>query len=63
MARPLPDPVLFLDECLGANEVPDALRAAGARVELHRDHFGPATPDEEWLASTGRNGWVVVTKD
>ncbi|MBL8754892.1 MAG: hypothetical protein JNK15_16425 [Planctomycetes bacterium] len=63
MARPLPDPVLFLDECLGTTDVPTALRAQGVRVELLHEHFDTATQDPEWLASVGSRGWVVLTKD
>jgi len=43
--------------------VADALRSAGARVEIHRDHFEERTPDAEWLAKAGQLGWVVLTKD
>jgi PIN like domain len=43
--------------------VAEALRAAGATVELHRDHFAPDAPDVEWLTEAGRRGWVVLTKD
>ncbi|HEX6810095.1 MAG TPA: hypothetical protein VF384_00605 [Planctomycetota bacterium] len=63
MARPLPDLVLFLDECLGSTDVFDALQAAGFRVELFHQHFAAATPDEEWLAEVGQRGWVALTKD
>ena len=63
MARPLPDLVLFIDECLGSVDVPNALRAAGHRVELLHAHFAPGTPDATWLADVGRRGWVVLTSD
>lgn len=63
MARPLPEPVLFLDECLGRTDVPDALRAKGICVELLHEHFDLATPDTAWLTEVGRRGWVVLTKD
>ena len=32
MPRPLPDPVFFLDECLGRGDVANALRAAGGEM-------------------------------
>ena len=41
----------------------DALRAAGADVRRHRDHFAPDAPDETWLPEVGHRGWVVLTKD
>jgi len=53
----------FVDRSLGARDVPDALRAAGARVEVHDDHFAPDTQDAVWLAQVGARGWVVLTKD
>lgn len=63
MARPLPDPVLFVDECLGSTDVPGALQAAGIKFELLHAHFAAGTPDESWLQAVGMRGWVVVTKD
>lgn len=72
MARPLPDPVLFLDECLGTKEVSAALQAVGAKVEVLLDHFASGCPDEEWLPEVGAKlgldprdatGWVALTKD
>jgi hypothetical protein len=53
----------FIDRSLGAHDVPDALRAAGALVEIHDDHFAPDTPDTVWLAEVGARGWIVLTKD
>jgi hypothetical protein len=43
--------------------VPNALREAGAVIEVHADHFAPDAPDEAWLAAVGERGWVVITKD
>lgn len=63
MVRPLPDPVLFLDECLGTTDVAGALREAGAEVEVLVDHFSSGTHDEVWLSWVGQRGWVVLSKD
>lgn len=63
MARPLPEPVLFLDECLGSTDVPKALREKGIQVELLHEHFPLATLDQDWLGEVGHRGWVVLTKD
>ncbi len=63
MVRPLPDPVLFVDECLGSTDVPGALQAAGIKFELLHAHFEAGTADESWLQDVGRRGWVVLTKD
>ena len=43
--------------------MPQALRDAGAQVEVHDDHFVPGALDEEWLPEIGRRGWVLITKD
>jgi hypothetical protein len=56
-------PTFFIDRCLGRGEVPSALRAAGALVETHDDHFAIDCEDEAWLAVVGARGWLVLTKD
>jgi len=61
--RPVSDPVFFIDRSLGRKQVAQALREAGATVEVHDDHFPQATPDVDWLAEVGRRGWVVLSKD
>ena len=43
--------------------MPNVLRAAGAQVEIHDDHFAQSATDEEWLGEVGRRGWIVLTKD
>jgi PIN like domain len=59
-----PEPlVLFVDRSLGNKVVANALRLAGARVEIHDDHFPTTALDEEWLGVVGQRGWVVLTKD
>lgn len=55
--------VLFIDRSLGGRIVADALRSAGATVEVHDDHFRPDTTDAEWLRQVGQRGWVVLLKD
>jgi PIN like domain len=32
-------------------------------VERHANHFASETPDEEWLETAGRRGWIVLTHD
>ena len=53
----------FLDRNLGRKWVAEALRQAGARVEIHDDHFAADAPDEEWLALCGERNWTVLTLD
>jgi hypothetical protein len=48
---------------LGRHVVPNALRLAGCRVELHETHFEFDAPDDEWLPEVGKRGWIVLTKD
>jgi hypothetical protein len=53
----------YLDYQIGRFVVAESLRAAGARVEVHIDHFEPAAPDTEWIPEVGRRNWVLITKD
>ena len=55
--------VFFLDGNLGKYTIADALRQAGAEVQIHDDHFRQGTPDEEWLREVGQRRWIVLTKD
>jgi hypothetical protein len=43
--------------------VADALRQAGAIVEIHDDHFRQAAEDVEWLRAVGPRGWIALTRD
>lgn len=61
--KPASGLVFFIDRSLGRKYVAEALRTAGATVEVHDDHFPQTTPDVEWLAEVGRRGWVVLSKD
>lgn len=56
-------PTLFIDRSLGRRQVAEALRAAGANVEVHDAHFPPDSTDEAWLKAVGAKGWIVLTKD
>lgn len=58
-----PEPVFFVDRSLGSVDVPAGLRAAGATVEIHDDHFPQTQADVDWLPIVGESGWVVLTKD
>lgn len=55
--------VFFVDRCLGAHTVPDALREAGATVEVHGAHFPPDASDQDILRFVGARGWVFLSKD
>lgn len=59
-----PDPLtFFLDRNLGKHVIANTLREAGARVEIHDDHFPIGAKDHDWLPAVGKKGWVVLTKD
>lgn len=62
-AKRLASLTFFLDYQIGRYAVADALRAAGAKVEVHIDHFDQAAPDVEWIPEVGRRNWVLITKD
>ena len=55
--------VFFLDHQIGRYVVAEALRAAGAQVQVHLDHFPGDKPDPEWIPEVGHRGWVLITKD
>lgn len=48
---------------MGKNFVANALRAVGASVEVHDDHFKQNEADEVWLPEVGRRNWAVITSD
>ena len=56
-------PVFFIDRALGRKAVADALRRAGAKVEIHDKHFSPKALDVEWLPIIGAREWLILTKD
>lgn len=53
----------FLDHQIGRYQVAQALRAVGAKVEVHLDHFAGDMPDVEWIPRVAANHWVLITKD
>jgi len=53
----------LLDHQIGRYQVAEALRAAGAKVEVHLDHFPGNTPDIDWIPEVARRAWVLITKD
>lgn len=55
-------PTFYVDRCLG-KAAAQALRDAGASVEVHDDHFARDAPDEEWIPQVAERGWVILTKD
>ena len=52
-----------MDRSLGKVAVAEALREAGAQVEVHDDHFPRDTADAVWIPEVSRQGWIILTKD
>jgi hypothetical protein len=63
VAKPLEQPVFFIDRSLGKIDVPGALRAAGYRCTIHDEHFDQQTEDSVWLNAVAAENWIVLTKD
>jgi hypothetical protein len=47
----------FLDRALESYLLRDALKALGARVQMHRDHFREDAEDVDWLPVIARREW------
>lgn len=56
-------PVLFIDRAIQGRLLVEALREAGANIEIHQDHFQDSSPDTTWLPDVGKRGWCVLTRD
>lgn len=54
--------VYFTDRDLG-KRFPEILRSGGLTVERHADHFTEQTPDDVWLETVGKKGWIALTHD
>jgi PIN like domain len=56
--------VLFLDENLhNCRPILKALDEAKVPYQRHGATFASGTPDEHWLPTVGRNGWLLITAD
>lgn len=62
MSAPRESPVFFTDRDLGIR-FPEILAASGLAVKRHRDLFAPDCPDEVWLRTVGKEGWIAVSHD
>jgi hypothetical protein len=58
-------PTYWIDRCLGAEGVPNALRAIGVKVERYVDTYpsNPRVEDAVWIPEVTARGLVIVTKD
>lgn len=55
--------IFFSDRDLGSKIFPTILRQSGIQLEIHDDHFGPETWDEEWITEAGQRGWYCVSRN
>jgi len=55
--------IFFSDRDLGSKIFPTILRLSGIQLEIHDDHFGPETWDEEWITEAGQRGWYCVSRN
>ena len=62
-AKRLASLTFFLDHQIGRYTVAEMLRAAGANVEVHLDHFPGDMPDIQWIPKVAERDWVLITKD
>jgi hypothetical protein len=62
LSAPRESHVFFTDRDLGTR-FPDILAAAGLEVRRHRNHFAHDCPDEDWLETVGKEGWIAVSHD
>jgi hypothetical protein len=62
-AERLASHTFFLDHQIGRYQVARILRAAGAKVEVHLDHFAGDMPDVDWIPRVAARHWVLITKD
>lgn len=58
-----PPLTFFLDRQIGKYIVANALRKAGAIVEVHDDHFPQEAEDVVWIPAIAAHGWVLITRD
>ena len=54
--------MIFIDRSI-PRSVADGLKRIRDDVIWLEDRFAPDTPDSEWLAEAGREGWLVITRD
>lgn len=56
-------PILFIDRCAWSHPLGEALTQLGVPFIPHHEQFAPDCPDEEWLETVGKQGWIVLTRD
>jgi hypothetical protein len=62
-AAPPDAPLLFIDRCAWSHRLGEALTKLNIPFIPHHEKFAPDCPDEEWLKTVGKQGWIVLTRD
>lgn len=53
----------FLDRASESNDLYEALKEKGARVERHRSYYEPDEDDSMWLPEVASKGWIIISQD
>jgi hypothetical protein len=52
----------FLDRASESKVLYEALKAKGARVEMHRDYYKDDEDDSMWLPEVSAKEWVIISQ-
>ena len=55
--------MIFIDRSIPRSVAEELRRVSDEPVIYLDERFPPATPDREWLAVAGREGWLVISRD
>ena len=53
----------FLDRASESTALYSALKAKGANVEMHRNHYEDDEDDEVWLPEVATKGWIIISQN
>lgn len=53
----------FLDRAAESTVLYTSLRAQGAQVEMHRQHYADSVADTVWLPEVASKGWVIISQN
>lgn len=53
----------FLDRAAESKALYSALKAKGAKVEMHCEHYKDDEDDQVWLPEVASKGWVIISQN
>ena len=59
----LESPVFYIDESIYSKTLSEELERVGISVRRPRVDIPAGTPDIDWLATAGAQGWIVLMRD